>query len=242
MADLKIPYVPTFGHVGETLKQLAPQIAAQYLHVAWEAINNAASRVKTQAILAGPSLWLMEALASQEALRVQSRPVVADRGGEEPQTWGSLGDIEFDLMGGPTRLDCQEGMTYVRHGVIGAKPRVQFTAPELQEIRLELSWHRLATPDLEDRLRALLEAMRERRILDLIIGDDTAGAIYGGRYVIQRIPHTVERHNPDGSMLTVQLTVELLEWVEAPTLKATAGPAVKVKKTPPATAAQAKRG
>lgn len=243
MPDLRIPYLPTFGAVGATLEQLAPQIAVQYAHVAWEMINNATSKVRTQAILAGPTLRLVEALAGEEATRARSKPQDPGRGDEEPQTWGSLGDIVFDLMSAPTGLECQEGVVYARHPVIGGKPRLQATGSELQEISLPLTWHSLVVPDIEDRLQRLLKAMREREILSLVIGSDTAGSIYAGRYVIQRIPHTVEKHNPDGSMLAVQLTVELLEWVDDPHLVLVpAGPAVKTGRTAPATAARARGG
>lgn len=247
MPDLRIPYLPTFGAVGATLEQLAPQIAVQYAHVAWEMINNATSRVKTQAILAGPTLRLAEALAGEDATRARSKPQDPGRGDEEPQTWGSLsspaGDIVFDLMSAPTGLECQEGVVYARHAVIGGKPRLQYTGAELQEISLPLSWHSLVVPDIEARMQRLVGAMRDREILELVIGSNTAGSVYAGRYVIQRIPHTVEKHNPDGSMLAVQLTVELLEWVDDPHLVLVpAGPAVNSGKTAPATAAKAKGG
>jgi hypothetical protein len=58
-----IPYVPTANHVGETLKELAPQIAVEYAHVLWEAYNNATRKAQTQALVLDPRLEIALALA-----------------------------------------------------------------------------------------------------------------------------------------------------------------------------------
>lgn len=236
-----IPYLPTFGHVGATLEHLAPQIAAQYVHVAWEAINNAARKVKVKAILGGPTLRLAEKLAAEDAARSRAKPEV---GVSEPapQTWGSLGDHEFDLLSSPNHLEHTDGVVYARHALVGTKPRLQYTGDQLREIRLPISWHAMTTPDIEDRLEALHKSMRTREVLDLVIGEDSAGAFYSGDWVIERISHTVEKYRSDGRILSMEATLELVEWVKDPGLVvAPAGPAVKRKKNAaPSTAAKTK--
>ena len=239
-----IPYVPTFGHVGETLQQLAPQIAAQYAHVVWEAIQNAARSAKTEMVLLDTRLDLSMAMAREALARYEALPAPLGPSQEAPKTWGSLGDIEFSLLTAPNSMDVTEGVVYARQALVGAKPRLQFTGFELQEIRLGISWHHLVQPDIEAQLGALLKAMRERTVLDLVIGETEDTGIYAGDYVIQRIPHQVTRHLADGSIGQVELTLELLEWVDDPEL-VIGIPAPAIKKTStlsPAQAAQAKTG
>lgn len=224
-----LPFVPTFGHVGSTLKQLAPQIAAQYVHIVMEAMANAASQAKTELILMDPRLVIEGDVAQEATARAAAQPTLDGTPQEVDQVWGSLGDIEFSLLTAPSAMSVQDGVVYARHALVGSTPRLQYTGRELQEISLDLAWHSMAHPDIEAQLEALFTAMHERTVLDLVIGQQSS-AIYVGDYVIQRIPHKVQRHNSDGSIGAVELTVELLEWQDDPDLVLSKS-AAAIKKT-----------
>jgi phage protein U len=97
-------------------------------------------------------------------------------------------------------------------------------------------------PGIETALSALLASMRNREVLDLVVGEDATTGIYAGSYVLEKIPHQVTKHLPNGRIAAVELTLELLEWTDDPELVlAPPAPAVRKKKvTAPATSAQSK--
>jgi len=236
-----IPYVPSFNHVGETLKQLAPQIAVEYAHVLWEATNNAKRQLQTRAMVADQDLKILLDLL-QEMINVsglpQPKPSVAPA---LPQTWGALGDLVFGILTAPESLEVQDGVTYAKQTLIGSKPHLQFSGYELQEIKLPLHWHHLVHPDIEGQMKTLLQAMNDRQVLPLVIGSADGTGLFAGSFVIPRISRQITRHLPDGKIAAVDLTVELLEWVSDPELvMGKAAPAVRPKAgTTPASSAQA---
>lgn len=237
-----IPYVPSFGHVGETLRQLAPQILAEYLHVAWEAVNNASRKARTTQVLSDPTTRLVRAMGQEFMQRELARPAQPAPSPEAPQRWGTLGDLVFDLLTAPSSMSVTDGVTYARHNLVGGKPRLQFTGQDLQVVHLGIHWHFLVHPDIEGGIKALLAAMRDRQVLDLVIGDEASSGIYAGSYVIEKIPHQVTKHLPNGRIADVDLTLELVEWADDPELVlAPPAPALRKKKvTTPATSAQSK--
>ncbi|MBI3130529.1 MAG: phage tail protein [Acidobacteria bacterium] len=235
-----IPYVPTADHVGQTLKDLAPQIAAEYAHVLWEAYNNATRKARTQALILDPRLEIALALASEALNRFQAVSLPSPPEPELPQVWGALGDLTFSILTAPDALEIQDGVTYARQTLICEKPHLQWTGYELQEIKLPLRWHHLVHPDIEGQLKALLQAMNERQVLPLVIGGQDGTGLYAGSFVIPRISRQVTRLLPDGRIAAVDLSVELLEWVGDPELvMGKAAPAVRAKSGPaPASRAQ----
>jgi hypothetical protein len=148
----------------------------------------------------------------------------------------------FDLLTAPTSMAVTDGVTWARHNLVGSKPRLQFTGQALQTIQLGIHWHWLAHPDIEGGLAALLAAMQGRQVLDLVIGDGATSGIYAGSYVIERIPHQVAKHLPNGKIADVELTLELVEWADDPELVlAPPAPAVRKKRvTSPSTSSQSK--
>jgi phage protein U len=157
-----------------------------------------------------------------------------------PQTWGALGDLVFSILTAPDALEVQDGVTYARQTLLGEKPRLQWTGFELQEVKLPLRWHHLVHPDIEGQLKGLLRAMNERQVLPLIIGSQDGTGLYAGAFVIPRISRQVTRLLPDGAVASVDLAVELLEWIGDPELViGRAAPAVRTKSgTAPASSAR----
>ena len=235
-----IPYVPTFNHVGETLKELAPQIAVEAAHVLWEAYNNATRKARTQALILDPQLEIVLALAQEAFNRAGAASLPNPPEPELPQTWGALGDLTFSILTAPDALEVQDGVTYARQALLGEKPHLQWTGYELQEIKLPLRWHHLVHPDIEGQLKTLLQAMNDRQVLPLVIGSQDGTGLYAGSFVIPRISRQVTRLLPDGGIASVDVSVELLEWVGDPELvMGNRAPAVRTKSgTAPASSAQ----
>jgi phage protein U len=235
-----IPYVPSFNHVGETLRELAPAIAVEYAHVLWEAYNNAVRKAKTKILLLDPQLDLDIALLTEAINRLQDWPQPHPPAPAAPQTWGALGDLVFGILTAPDSLEIQDGVTYAKQTLLGSKPHLQFTGYDLQEIKLPLRWHHLVHPDIEGQMKTLLKAMNDRQVLDLVIGNADGTGLYAGSYVIPRLARQITRFLPDGRIAAVDLTLELLEWVGDPDLVMGApAPAVRSRKgTAPASSAQ----
>jgi len=223
---------------GSTLLLLAPQALIYAARLVENLLEKARNKANVVTIITPTKSGIAEKLAAAADRREQTKPVDHGTDGESPQTWGSLGDIEFDLIGSPTSLTGKDAMTYSQHDIIGEKPRLQYTATKLQTLTLKLAWYSKlveAAGDVEKRFEKLLEAMRKRKVLDLIVGESTVGSAYAGKYVITGIDHTITKHNSNGSINAMEVTIQLLEWVEAPDLVTSereAPKAVKEKKSP----------
>ena len=239
-----IPYIPSYsGTTGATLKHLVPQIAAESVHVLWEAFNNATRTASTRMVLVDPTLDLSMALVQEKLNRLDAWPQAVPAATDVPQRWGALGDIAFGLLQAPETIDVSEGVIYAQHPVINAKPRLQLTGQGLRELRLGLKWHHLLHSDMEDWLEKLLVAMRTGKVLDLVVGDGPDMANYAGKYVIQRIPYQVGGTRADGTAKSMELTVELIEWIKDPELLILPpAPALKKgRKASPATQSQTRQ-
>ena len=231
-------------HAGDVLSQVAPQFAAQAARLIEAAINNARGKYSVSAVVA-PELERMEGALAFEGQNKGIGLESAGPGEDAPQKWGSLNDIEFDLLSGPTGLSAAEGgENYAQHAIIGGHPRLQWTGRRLQKVPLRFAWHSATTPDLDAKLEALLAAMRNREVLDLVIGENSMGSVFVGQFVIESIPVVVTKQRPgDMGILAAEVTVNLLEWAEAPDLVATgAQPKGITKPDPtPAQAAQSQK-
>jgi hypothetical protein len=186
----------------KTIVDVAPQAALTIYNWLRVAINSSAVGAKVGAVI------LPEKKRLETAYGMPGAPV-------EPvdvMTWGSLGDIEFDMLSAPTKLSGAESVKYAQHAVIGGKPHVQFTAPALRAIKLQISWHTLVMEDIEARFNALRDAMNENMILPLVIGGQAIGAYFAGHYVIQSLPYEVLKYRADGKIMALTATIELLEW------------------------------
>ena len=229
----------SFRNTGRVLLHIAPQFAVYAARLVEDALNNAKNRLNVLAVVTPACDHATEGIANEARKRAEFDLQSNGPGAESPQTWGSLGDIEFDLSSSPDTFSGTDGVNYAAHDLIGTKPRLQYTGTKLQTAKLVINWHCAATPDLQDRFEALLKAMRDRTVLDLVIGKSTEGSAYAGQYVITNISHSVTKHNPDGSIKALNLTVDLQEWVDAPDLQASLSSnspkAVKPKNKPTTT-------
>jgi len=220
----------SFTGMGDVLLRVAPQFAAQGAWLLWNAYHNAAAKAKAD--VTAHTRPLAEAIMAHSVAldKNQSRPLFIEEKtwspdgppgakGESPQKWGSLGKIEFGLTASPTAFSAKDGEVYAQHAVIGGKPRIQWTGDALQTLTMTVRWDSLLEGKVETGMERLMQAMRGLEVLPLVIGESTAGSVYAGAYIITGIDHKVTKYNPDGSMSSVEATVNLLEWVDAPDLE-----------------------
>lgn len=230
---------PTFTS-GETLRHLSPQIVAQYAHVIREALRNAIRPVTTQTVLIDPEVRVMEAL-----IKEMEKPQQPSRATNPPLClpWGSLGEVVFNLVDAPHNLAMVEGATFAQHPLVGQRPRLQMTGLELRKLTLDIYWSEMLQGNLDDRLAQLRAAMNEGQVQDLVLGSGKEAA-YTGRWVIERMPWSATKTSDVGALSEVQLTLELLEWVDDPAIKvAPLTPAIQKKgQVKPAIDAQTRKG
>lgn len=219
MGDFSVPYLPTIGSpegLAQTLLHLAPELAVLAGHTLKASITNKTGAYVTKYAVTDTYYKILFAQDVQNIEGKKPPPPPKskeDYGKLEPSPkWGALGDIVFDILSGPTTLSSKESVAYVQHKVIGAKPHVQFTAPELRTVTLTLAWHSMLMEDIEAKHKQILDAMNTQQILPLVVGEQSAGTHPGGTYVITSVDTTVERFWENGRIMSLELTVELLEW------------------------------
>jgi phage protein U len=198
----------------ETLRRLAPELAVMLAYAIREGINNARGAAKVNRALLDTQIKILEAAVAQETLAKAPPPPPKKEDYEKQAAaphWGALGGVHFDVLSAPTKLSVKEGAAYVQHKVIGAKPHVQFAAPLLRTVTLALSWHSMLMDDIGSRHGKLLGYMQAQKVLPLVLGG-RAGTCLNGLYVITSMPYDITRISGGGSVQSMELTLELLEW------------------------------
>ena len=131
--------------------------------------------------------------------------------------WGSLGDLTFDVMGGPTEFTDKQEANFAEHQIIGSKARLQHMGSKLEEISLRIVLHPLLQRDPEADFILLKTAMDQGDPLDLVVGQGNSG-LYAGKFVILSMESDRQEQGRDGKIRRSELTVKLKEWVKAPKL------------------------
>jgi len=219
MSGVSVPYLPTVGSwvaLRETLLHLAPELVVLGAYTLKSHIANKTGALVTNAALLDTCTVILDAQNARYLAGLKKPPPPPKKGDypklEPSPRWGALGDIVFDVLSGPTTLSSKEGNQYVQHKVIGAKPHVQFTGPELQTVALTLAWHSMLMGDIEEKHRRILDAMNTQQILPLVVGEQGAGTYPSGTYVITSVTSEIERFWENGKVMSMTLTIELLEW------------------------------
>jgi len=204
MSAFSVPYAPVIGSpegLLQTLVHLAPEIAVMTAY----AIKNGLRPSQ-----GSDMVRLAKTIADPASLAIKKSEMPPPP--EAPLPWGTLGEVEFELVAGPDKVSAKEGVSYVQHKVIGARPHVQFAAPGLRTVTLTLAWHSLLVADIKGKHGKLREAMEKRKVMRLVVGDNNEGTHLVGDYVITSMPYEIERLHGHGVVMSMGLTVELLEW------------------------------
>jgi phage protein U len=120
--------------------------------------------------------------------------------------YAQLGNIRFEGQRGFNSLEETFGVEYVQHARIKNKPRLERTGETLDTVSFEMRLHSQFT-DPEADIEALRVAMKNGEILPFILGNGK----FVGHFVIPSFTKSTEFTDADGNLISVTLSVELLE-------------------------------
>lgn len=125
--------------------------------------------------------------------------------------YATLGDIDIDVLSGPTSLDMRLSATYAEHTLIGRKSALHFTGFSPDElnytIRLHATW---CDPALE--IQKLRDAKRAAEALALVF----ATGEYWGNFVIKELTTVTTLTNAQGAMIALEASLSLAEYIGDP--------------------------
>lgn len=117
-------------------------------------------------------------------------------------------DITFEVLTSFEAFHSTTDYRYAEHKVIEARPRLQWIAQELQKISIELQFH-VAYTNPSTQMNRLRKAGVDHQARALIY---TNGE-HRGYFIIEAIEETHQQTADDGSLVAIQVKVDLKEWV-----------------------------
>jgi len=120
--------------------------------------------------------------------------------------YAQLGNIRFEGLKGFSSFSHTVAVAYAQHARINGKSRLEATGDELDAISIEILLHANFTNPEAD-IEEMRAAMYNREILKLILGN---GNIVGD-FVISSFEKVIDFTDPKGNIISVTLSVELLE-------------------------------
>jgi phage protein U len=119
-----------------------------------------------------------------------------------------LGDIEFDLIAYFDGFESRFGVDFAEHALIDGKPRLEWMADALDEIRIDLAFHQMyCEPEAE--LARLKSALTAHQAMALVLGNGD----YKGWFVLTEANVTARQTDPWGTLVAVEASITLREFV-----------------------------
>ena len=116
--------------------------------------------------------------------------------------------ITFEVVGSPSNLDYTHAYTYSKHKVVEARPRLQWIGDDLAECELDVTFHvRYCHPLAQ--VTAIYAAADAHHALALVFSN----GIHKGYWVITQVEEKPSQLADDGSIICVEMTLKLQEWV-----------------------------
>ncbi|NLR73587.1 phage tail protein [Leeia aquatica] len=119
-----------------------------------------------------------------------------------------LGDVQFDLITYFDSFESQYSVDYAEHALIEGKPRLQRIADQLDEIRIQLSFH-IHFCDPEQELTKLRRALSAHQAMALVLGNGD----YKGWFVLTELTATSKQTDQSGTLLALEANLTLREYV-----------------------------
>ncbi|HUY19268.1 MAG TPA: phage tail protein [Candidatus Binataceae bacterium] len=130
-----------------------------------------------------------------------------------------FGNIPFEVLGSPERMESKLGYDYAAHAVVEDKPLLQWVGDALQTIALELMFHASFTNPAAQ-LAALEAAAADHQARALVFGSGE----YRGYFVVTSLGVTSRQLGPSGIAIAIQARLVLTEWAIGNQLDANAPP------------------
>ncbi|XLM22142.1 phage tail protein, partial [Chromobacterium piscinae] len=119
-----------------------------------------------------------------------------------------LGDVQFDLITYFDGFESQFGADYAEHALMEGKPRLQWMADKLDEIRIQLSFHsQYCDPEAE--LLKLRQALTDHQAMALVLGNGD----YKGWFVLTELQATSKQTDKAGTLIALEASITLREFV-----------------------------
>ncbi|MBX9347183.1 phage tail protein [Chromobacterium vaccinii] len=119
-----------------------------------------------------------------------------------------LGEVQFDLITYFDGFESQFGADYAEHALIEGKPRLQWMADKLDEIRIQLSFHsQFCDPERE--LLKLRQALTDHQAMALVLGNGD----YKGWFVLTDLQATSKQTDKAGTLIALEASITLREYV-----------------------------
>lgn len=120
--------------------------------------------------------------------------------------YAQLGNIRFEGLKGFSNFSHERSVNYAQHELINGKPRLQAVGDNLDSISFGMYLHsEFTNPELD--IETLRLSMQNREVLPLILGN---GRVLGF-FVIPNFSQVNSFTDPNGNLIEVTLSIELLE-------------------------------
>jgi phage protein U len=121
-----------------------------------------------------------------------------------------LGNIEFKAVGSFTEFETRREYIYAAHKLVQGRPALQWIAADLEEIELEIHFHRSFCIPIRQ-INAIIAAAEDHQARALVFGN----GVHRGYFVIMSIREVIQFTADDGTIISARLRVRLLEYAQA---------------------------
>ena len=118
-----------------------------------------------------------------------------------------LGNIEFEALGSPEQMRRERAMHFAEHKVVEGFPRLQQIGNELDQISIDLKFHRSFTNPRAQR-DAIHAALDAGKALALV----WASGEHWGYFVIEKATDTGQHLAADGNPIALEMNLSLKAW------------------------------
>jgi len=136
-----------------------------------------------------------------------------------------LGETQFELITYFDGMDLQFGANYAEHALIGRKPRLQWIGDKLDEFQLQLVFH-ASFCDPEAELLKLQQMMLSAEAHQFVLGNGS----YKGWFVLTDVTASSKQTDKEGTLIALEATATLREYVEPRSLETRKAQAKKAAK------------
>lgn len=137
-----------------------------------------------------------------------------------------LGNITFQALGSPEVLDSSSASSYAEHKTVESMPRLQWVGEELEELSLDIMLHVSFSNPAAD-LAQLQAARKAHQAMALVFGN----GYHAGYFVITKLSKSPKQLAADGSIIAIELKLQLKQWAQSIEVDPTAPP--QPASTPP---------
>lgn len=124
---------------------------------------------------------------------------------------GSFGSVAFqvseEMLALVSGVQRQTAVRVGEHQVVGAKPRLEFLSPELDETSFTVFWHRAFGLNPRTEIRKLRELCSAGVVQHLVLGGENFG-----KHLLVNVTEDWGKSGPSGSPITAKASLTFKEY------------------------------